>query len=72
MLNRIGRIQILTKDIDSDIKYLCIYVCVYIYIYIYIYVHIYICVCVHVCANPFLLKRTKEMKTEKPVVFFGC
>ena len=41
-------------------------------VYIYIYVHIYICVCVHVCTNPFLLKRTKEMKTEKPVVFFGC
>ena len=70
MLNRIGGIQILIKDIDSDIKYLCIYVCVY--IYIYMYVPIYICVCVRVCTNPSLLKRTKEMKTEKPVVFFGC
>ena len=45
MLNRIGRIQILTKDIDSDIKYLCIYVCVYIYICAYI--HMCVCPCVY-------------------------
>ena len=45
MLNRIGRIQILTKDIDSDIKYLCIYVCVCIYIYIYVCAYIHMCVC---------------------------
>ena len=49
------------------------YACVYMYVCVYIYVCVYMCVCVCECVyNPIPVEKDKkEMRMEKPVVFFG-